>query len=390
MARATGKVLATTLLGTLDTTALLPVIAVYALSVGADPLQTGIIVGLYSAVHAPANFLFGRIVDRVGRRWPLRFGLLWDAVSLSLYPLATTPVLLALVRLSHGLGGGLIGPSTMSLAAEGSPPERHGRAMAYYGIVIALAFIVGPAMEAPIELRFGVHFLFYLLSALVLVGFLVSLFVQEPRVSTPSPRSDWVRALRYAKTPEPLGGYAAIFSLHFLQGTLVTPVIVLIGANFGVAMRGISLTVFAIASMVAHYFGGTMADHRGSAAPTIVGLVLAGVAMALVPVISNPVLFLGLMVVYGTGHGFLFPSASALVTRRADSRILGLVTGLFYAVLVAGVFVGASTMSAVWAARGIETAIIVSALFVLPGILLAGRALSGRPLASSAPEMRPP
>jgi MFS transporter, DHA1 family, multidrug resistance protein len=373
---ATAKVLATTLLGTLDTTALLPVISVYALAIGADPLQTGIIVGLYSAIHAPANFLFGRIVDRVGRRWPLRFGLLWDAVSLSLYPFATTPVLLALVRASHGLGGGLIGPSTMSLAAEGSPPERRGRAMAYYGIVIAIAFIAGPAMEAPVEIRFGIHALFYLLSALVAIGFAISLFLQEPRVRPPSPKSDWARALRYVREREPLGGYGAIFSLHFLQGTLVAPVVVFIGGNFGAAMRGLSLTVLAVASMVAHYFGGTMADRRGSAVPTIIGLVLVAVAMALVPLTRDSAVLLGLMALYGTGHGFVFPSASALVTRRADSRILGLVTGLFYSILVAGVFVGAAAMSAVWAARGIEAAIVASAAFVLPGIVLAGRSLT--------------
>jgi MFS family permease len=378
----TAKVLATTLLGTLDTTALLPVISVYAQAVGADPLQTGIIVGLYSAIHAPANFLFGRIVDRVGRRWPLRFGLLWDAVSLSLYPLATTPLLLALARVSHGLGGGLIGPSTMSLAAETSPPERRGRAMAYYGIVIAIAFIAGPAMEAPVEIRFGIHALFYLLSTLVAIGFVVSLFLQDPPVRPPSPKSDWARAFGYLRQREPLGGYGAIFSLHFLQGTLVAPVVVLIGMNFGVAMRGISLTVLAVASMVAHYFGGTMADRRGSAVPTIIGLVLVATAMALVTLTRNPAVLLGLMALYGTGHGFVFPSASALVTRRADPRIMGLVTGLFYSILVAGVFVGATAMSAVWAVYGIEMAITVSAGFVLPGIVLAGRGLTGVPQAA--------
>lgn len=373
--RQTGAVLATTLLGTLDTTALLPVIAVYALSVGADPFQTGVIVGLYSAVHAPANVLFGRIVDRTGRRWPLRFGLLWDAVSISLYALATNPLLLGLVRVSHGVGGGLIGPSTMSLAAESSPPERRGRAMAYYGIVIALAFIVGTAMAVPIELRLGIQSLFYILSGGLVLGFVISLFVREPRPAVPSPHGDWARALRYARGREPLGGYAAIFSLHFLQGTLVALVVVLIELRFGAPMRGISLTTFAIASMAAHYFGGTMADRRGSAVPTMLGLVLVAVAMALLPLVANSAVFLGLMVLYGTGHGFVFPASSALVTRRADPQILGLATGLFYAVLVAGVAVGAPAMGAVWSAGGLGFAITLSAVFVLPGIALAARAL---------------
>src|SRR3989475_7290974 len=90
------------------------------LHVGADPIQTGIIVGLFSLVHAPANLFFGRIADRIGRKLPLEIGLLWDSVSLFLYAFATTPLLLALVRISHGVGSGFVGPSSMALMADTS------------------------------------------------------------------------------------------------------------------------------------------------------------------------------------------------------------------------------------------------------------------------------
>ena len=373
--RQTASVLATTLLGTLDTTALLPVIAIYSIAVGADLFQTGIIVGLYSAVHAPANFLFGRIVDRTGRRWPLRFGLAWDAVSLVLYAFATTPLLLALVRVSHGIGGGFVGPSTMSLAAEGAPPERRGRAMAYYGMVIALAFIVGTAMAVPIEVGLGFGGLFFVLAGALVAGLAISFAVREPASLPAPPRGDWREALGFARRREALGGYGAIFSLHHLQGAFVVLVALLIQERFGPALRGASFTVYAIASMVAHYFGGTMADRRGSAVPTILGLVLVAIAMALVPVVGNAGIFLALMALFGVGHGFVFPSASALVARRAPPRVLGLVTGLFYAILVVGVAVGAPAMGAVASATSLSVGITLSAVLVIPGILLAARAL---------------
>src|SRR3972149_11421455 len=118
MARDTGKILATTLLGTMDTNALVPIIALYAATLGADVVQVGIIVGLYSAVHAPANLLFGRLADRWGRVRPLRIGLIWDAASMVLYAVAGSPLALALARVSHGIGGGLVGPSTMAVASR--------------------------------------------------------------------------------------------------------------------------------------------------------------------------------------------------------------------------------------------------------------------------------
>ena len=63
--RMTTKVLAGTMFGTIDSNALVPIIAPYAQSVGADLVQTRVIVGLFSLVDAPANVSEPR--DRRGR-----------------------------------------------------------------------------------------------------------------------------------------------------------------------------------------------------------------------------------------------------------------------------------------------------------------------------------
>src|SRR2546427_8530782 len=89
---------------------------------------------------------------------PASIGLLWDATSLFLYSLATTPLLLALVRVSHGIGSGLAGPSSMALMADTSAPERKGRAMALYGMSLALAVVIGFGIAGPIVARFGYSF----------------------------------------------------------------------------------------------------------------------------------------------------------------------------------------------------------------------------------------
>src|SRR5207245_11753160 len=130
--RATASLLAATMFGTIDSSALVPIIALYAQVVDADLVQTGIIVGLFSLVHAPANLFFGRIADRFERKLPLQIGLLWDSVSLFLYSVATTPLLLALVRISHGIGSELVAPSSMALMSHTATPERNEPSMALH------------------------------------------------------------------------------------------------------------------------------------------------------------------------------------------------------------------------------------------------------------------
>ncbi len=377
MSRAnTAKVLAATLLGSMDTNALVPVIALYARSLGADLLQIGIIVGLYSAVHAPANLLFGRLADRFGRKLPLNLGLAWDAASLLLYAVASTPLQLALVRVSHGIGGGLVGPSSMSLVADSSTPERKGRAMALYGMSIALAVVLGFGVAGPLA-RVSYALLFLVLAAGLLIGFLVSLTIREPPRARKAPRLDLRVLLAHVRRPEPAAGYAAIFSLYFLLGAFVAlvPIHLEDSLGYGPLEVGLSFTVFAVLSLLLHYPAGILADRRGPAVPALVGLVAVAAAMAVIPLARGVPAIAATMALFGVGHGFVFPAASSLVSRDAPPGQVGVITGLFYAVLVAGVAVGAPAMGALGAATTPALAIWGSSWFAFIGIPLVVRAL---------------
>jgi MFS family permease len=101
--------------------------------------------------------------------------------------------------------------------------------------------------------------------------------------------------------------------------------------------------------------------------------------MALLPSATSFGTLLGLMAVFGLGHGLIFPSSSALATRHARRDSLGLATGVYYAVLVTGVAVGAPLAGAIatgWtAATGflVSAAVSVIALFMLVPAALASR-----------------
>ena len=387
--RNTLTLLAATMLGTIDSNALVPIIALYAKAVGSDLLQIGIIVGLFSAVHAPANLFFGRIADRFGRKLPLQVGLAWDAVSLFLYSVATTPLLLALVRISHGIGSGFVGPSSMAIMADTSPRERKGRAMAIYGMALAFAVVIGFGMAGPIVAREGFAVLFYVLSGALLFGFVFATFVREPQ-HAPAKPMPWHRLLAYVRRPMPAAGYASIFALYFVLGAFVTLVPLHLQLELGAStlVVGLSFAVFAVLSLIFHYPGGMLADRYGPATPATIGLVAVAVAMALIPTVKDLPALLALMLVFGVGHGFVFPAASTLVSRGADPEQHGLVTGLFYALLVAGVAVGAPAMAALGSVTNSRVGIWASAWVSLVGIAFLARALI-RPVPIPSSDYRP-
>lgn len=341
------NLLAATFMGTMDSNAMVPVIALYAVHLDPliDPLLIGIIVAMYSIVHIPANIVFGRLADKIGLRYPFIIGLTWDAVSVLLYTVAADPFQLLLVRMSHGLGGGFVGPSSMGMASRMAPEERKGRMMAKYGMALALSVIVGFALGGMVIERFGYHRFFYVLSAMLFVAVGFALRVKEPegfqRVKSRFSEDlrDFIAMLRRKAV---LLSYSSIFSLYFLMGafTVLVP-LYMKDLGMGPTEVVIAFSTFAILSVVIHYPSGILCDKMGAKVPALAGLIAITIAMLMIPYFNTLLTLLPAMVIFGVGHGLVFPSSSTMMVRGTKKEVRGMASGVFYALLVAGVAVGA-------------------------------------------------
>jgi MFS family permease len=339
------SLLAATFMGTMDSNAMVPVIALYAASLGASIEMVGLIVAMYSIVHIPANIVFGRLADKIGLRNPFILGLLWDAVSVFLYSMASSPYHLLLIRMSHGLGGGFVGPSSMGIASSMAPEERKGRMMAKYGMALALSVIVGFAIGGMVIGRFGYELFFYVLAGILLVAVGIALFVKEPegfvKVKT-SFRQDLLDFVALLKRKAVLASYSSIFSLYFVMGafTVLVP-LYMEGFGMGTTDVVIAFSTFALLSVFVHYPSGMLCDKVGPKVPALAGLIAITIAMLLIPYFNTLISLLPVMVIFGIGHGLIFPSSSTMVVKGTRKDVRGMASGVFYALLVAGVAVGA-------------------------------------------------
>ena len=67
------------------------------------------------------------------------------------------------------------------------------------------------------------------------------------------------------------------------------------------------------------------------------------------------------MALYGAAYGALFPSISALLVDHAAPEERGLATGVFHALLTAGVAIGAPLMGWVGGMVGVKLGLVLSA-----------------------------
>ncbi len=356
-----------TFIGFLDTHLLIPVMALYAYELGAGVGMVGLIIGLYSILNTPANIFFGRLVDRVGYKLPLVAGLIGDTISMFLYTLCRLPFHLALVRVLHGITGGMVGPATMSAIAQHGGEERRGRAMAVYGMSLAAATLVGYGLSGFIASRFGYKVVFWLGGALLITGAALAMWLPGGRnrdsvqLKT-APGEGWRKVRELLSRKGLITPFLTIFAQYFSFGGVVTLLpIYLKGMGMEAFHVGISLAVFAVLFIILQMPAGVFSDRVGRGGLVIAGLALGVIALALLPWVTVFPLLLVVMALYGAAYGMIFPAASAMVADHTNAAERGLGTGIFHAMLTAGVAVGAPVIGWAGGVLGVERGLILSA-----------------------------
>ena len=362
-----------TFIGFLDTHLLIPVLALYANELGAGVGTIGLIIGVYSLTHTPANIVFGRLIDRIGYKIPLIAGLLGDALSMFLYSMSQLPVHLALVRVLHGITGALIGPATMSVTADYSGDLPKGKAMSFYGMSIGAATLFGYGLSGLVASRLGYKAVFFLGVGLLVVGMVLSLLLPGRKAA---------RRVRheyggFGRTRELIArkgltiAYSSIFAQYFSFGGLVTLLPLYVKSLGMEAFHvGMLLATFAVMFILLQFPSGVLSDRTGRLKPTALGLLLGIVSLVALPFLSTFLLLLATMVLYGTAYGLLFPSVSALVAERTVPEERGLATGIFHALLTAGVAIGAPVMGWVGEVWGVRLGLALSASMAVVALVV--------------------
>jgi DHA2 family multidrug resistance protein len=123
----------------------------------------------------------GWLASMFGRKRYLLFSILIFTAS-SLWSGATTSLPgIVLARVFQGLGGGGLQPLSQAILLESFPPSQHGIAMAFFGMGVVLAPVLGPVVGGWLTDHLTWRWVFYInLPVGLLAISLITLFIQDP------------------------------------------------------------------------------------------------------------------------------------------------------------------------------------------------------------------
>lgn len=332
----------------------LPILAPYALSLGAGSLFTGIILGSYSMVNMAGNVLAGPVIDAHDRRVTIVAGLLTAGLAVAGYAVVRHPWQLLLVRLVHGAGGAVLIPAVFAWAGDRSRSGAVGRSMGYAGAAVAVAATIGPAFGGIGGARLGPERVFLTLGALLWVtGALivatalvsrrrrsVAEYLSDTRFLYP-PRSH--RAIRGVfRDPRLVSSYRAVLGLTFAMGTLAyTLPTTMRDLGFSTGYTGLLFSAFSVAATLVMVLPvNRLPDRFGPEPIAWAGLVAVALSLAVLSRAFTLPLLSGTIVLYGLGFGLVFPATTAMVVTAAGRDRRGTAFGVYYAFYSLGVFLG--------------------------------------------------
>ena len=312
----------------------LPLLPFYALHLQATPFQIGLITAAFSAAQILSAPLWGRVSDRYGRRPALLIGLLASAAAYVVFGLADAIWLLFASRLIQGAGGGTTGVAQAYVADTVKAKDR-ARALGWLSAATSAGVVLGPVIGA-FAARFGQEAPGFVAAGLCLVN---AAFAwrwlpesRKPGASASVRKPAWHAVWQVVRRPsEQVSRLILIYAVGMLAFSALTSVLALyLDAEFGADERTIGwyyAYIGGLSLVMRSLLLGPIVDRIGETRAMRVGTMVLIAGLLLYPLPGSVWMLVLVMPLVPIGTALLFPSTTALISRRADREELGTAMG---------------------------------------------------------------
>jgi len=177
---------------------MLPLIPLYAISLGAVPVQLGLLTSAFALAMTVAQLGAGLFMDRYGARGFIRGGIATYAGANFLIATARNAAALITFRTLAGLGGGTNLVATRLYLSQVTAPERMAFANGILSAAVSAGQVAGPVLGGVVAALANLRLPFIMVGITSGLGLLGALFLPRPDAHTPQ------RGARPAEPTRPL------------------------------------------------------------------------------------------------------------------------------------------------------------------------------------------
>lgn len=157
-------------------TLVIPLLAIYAETFSATPLQATLLVSVYAACQLISGPLIGHLSDRTGRKTMLIISQIGTLIGFLVMARAHSLWMLYVARILDGATAGNLSLAQAYISDHTAPSQR-AKSFALIGIAFGIGFFIGPSLTGYLSARHGMTTPIYLAACMSATSLLCTIFL---------------------------------------------------------------------------------------------------------------------------------------------------------------------------------------------------------------------
>ncbi|MCP4714578.1 MAG: MFS transporter [Deltaproteobacteria bacterium] len=366
---------------------ILPILPLYAETIGAGGLWLGAIFAGFSLSRSCCMPIVGKLSDRWGRKGFIATGLLVYSLSSLGYVYASNAAELVLVRIVQGACSAMIVPIAMAYIGDITPPDREGSYMGRFTMSLFLGFGFGPILGGLIKDAINVDAAFVGMGILCSLAFVLVVCWLPPGHGTGAAGRGESSSYRTILRCRQLQGVLCYrFVSSFARASVLTFLPLYASRELGLSASLIGLLVAAgvLSASFLQYPFGKLADRVNRKILIVAGSLCYASTLVFFPFADTFWQLLGLSLLMGVTGAVSLPAATALIVERGRTFGMGSSMAVFNVAMSLGLGCGPLVSGIIFDAGDLALVFYAAAGLGILGTAVAGYLLAGSPPTGTA------
>ena len=346
--------------------ALLTTLPIYVISnLGESESSGGLVVTFMLASAILVRPFSAKVLDILGKKTGLVLSILLFTATTFFYLWMNSFTPLLILRFIHGISFSILTTATSAIAADIIPKERRGAGMGYFAMAMNLAVVAGPFIGLTLLQFISFQQFFFVLSLLMSISVVFSLFVQTGEKQTADTKQDLSLRLHDLIEPKaiPIALISGLVGLAYASVLSFVPVF---AEEIGLeTTASYFFLIYAIVMVASRPTLGRLFDEKGAKFVLVPSLAVFAVGLVVLGFTTTSFALLAAATLLGLGYGSLLPGFQTLSVQSTTTDRSGHAMSTFFIFYDLGIASGAFIWGMIISASGFFAMYLVGAVLVL-------------------------
>lgn len=318
---------------------LLSTISIYAKQITSTDAYAGVMTGAFTLAALFIRIVAGKMLDKIGRRKVLMFGVGITVLSTVVYLLTNNIYIIIFLRVMQGVGFGISSTAIATIVTDVTPESRMLEGIGYSGVGITITTAIGPSIALALvgENYDKFNVLFIVTAAVALFTILLSFKLSYKEVVSKKEEGTCDgEGISISKIIIP----SIVLFIAAVAESTILAFAALYGIELGFSNIGLFFTINAMGILASRLFINQIVNKLGTNVVVSSGVLIFAASIFGIAVTKTYIMLIIMGFLCGVMVGSLLPIVNLLILDSASKSSRGMANAIYYALIDGGYGIG--------------------------------------------------